>query len=84
MLLSMKSVELLNLKILMRGLGYRKEVGVVQMWSDMYRDRGEYIWTWLETGEVREWTDVPLQFARLLYCFQRIYEVLLGYLALDM
>jgi hypothetical protein len=27
----------------------------------MYRDHGEYILTWLETGEVREWTDVPLQ-----------------------
>jgi hypothetical protein len=51
----------LNLEILTRGLGYRKEVGVVQMWLDMYRDCGEYIWTWLETGEVREWTDVPLQ-----------------------
>jgi hypothetical protein len=28
----------------------------------MYRDRGEYIWIWLEIGEVREWTDVPLQY----------------------
>jgi hypothetical protein len=45
MLLLMKSVEVLNLEILMRGLGYRKEVGVVRMWSDMYRDRGEYIST---------------------------------------
>jgi hypothetical protein len=27
----------------------------------MYRDHGEYILTWLETGEVREWMDVPLQ-----------------------
>jgi hypothetical protein len=53
MLLLMKSVESLNLKILIRGHGYRKEVGVVQMWLDMYGDRGEYIWTWLETGEVR-------------------------------
>jgi hypothetical protein len=35
-------------------------VRMVWMWSDMYRDHGEYIWTWLETGEVREWTDVPL------------------------
>jgi hypothetical protein len=59
MLLSMTSAELLNLEILMRCLGYRKEVRVVQIWSDIYRDRGEYIWTWLETGEVREWTDVP-------------------------
>jgi hypothetical protein len=31
MLLSMKSAELLNLEILMRGLGYCKEVGVVWM-----------------------------------------------------
>jgi hypothetical protein len=45
MLLSMKSVESLNLKILMRGLGYCKEVRVVQMWLDMYRDQGEYIST---------------------------------------
>jgi hypothetical protein len=43
----------------MRGLGYRKEVGVVQMWSDMYRDHGDHIWMWLGTGGVREWTDVP-------------------------
>jgi hypothetical protein len=61
MLLSMKSAESLNLEISMRGLGYYKEVRVVQMWSDIYRDCGEYIWTWLETGEVRERTDVPLQ-----------------------
>jgi hypothetical protein len=52
----MKSVESLNLEILMRGLGYHKEVRVVWMWLDMYKDHGEYIWTWLETGEVREWT----------------------------
>jgi hypothetical protein len=56
----MKSVESLNVKILMRGLGYHKEVGVVRMWSDMYRDHGKSILTWLETGEVREWTNVPL------------------------
>jgi hypothetical protein len=62
MLLSMKLAELLNLKISTRCLGYRKEVGVVRMWSDMYRDHGEYIWTWLETGEVREWTDIPLHY----------------------
>jgi hypothetical protein len=43
MLLLMKSVELLNVKILTRGLGYCKEVRVVRMWSDMYRDHGEYI-----------------------------------------
>jgi hypothetical protein len=61
MLLLIKSAELLNLEISTRGLGYHKEVGVVQMWLDMYRDHGEYIWTWLETGEVREWTDVPFQ-----------------------
>jgi hypothetical protein len=64
-LLLMKSAELLNLEILIRGLGYHKEVGVVWMWSDMYRDHGEYIWTWLETGEVREWTDVPLHFCHI-------------------
>jgi hypothetical protein len=40
----MKSVELLNLKISTRGLGFFM-VGVVQMWSDMYRDHGEYILT---------------------------------------
>jgi hypothetical protein len=60
MLLLMKSAELSNLEILMRDLGYHKEIRVVQM-SDMYRDHGEYIWTWLETGEVRKWTDIPLQ-----------------------
>jgi hypothetical protein len=60
MLLLMKLAESLNLEISTRGLGYRREVRVVRMWSDMYRDRGEYICTWLETGEVREWTDVPL------------------------
>jgi hypothetical protein len=60
MLLAMKLAKSSNVKILTRGFGYRKEVGVVRMWSDMYRDCGEYILTWLETGEVREWTDVPL------------------------
>jgi hypothetical protein len=45
MLLSMKSAESSNLEISMRGLGYCKEVRVVRMWSDMYRDRGEYIST---------------------------------------
>jgi hypothetical protein len=54
MLLLMTSAELLNLEILMGGLGYRKEVRVVWMWLDISRDCGEYIWTWLETGEVRE------------------------------
>jgi hypothetical protein len=29
----------------MRGLSYHKEVRVEQMWSDMYRDHGEYILT---------------------------------------
>jgi hypothetical protein len=48
MLLSVKSVKLLNLKILTRDLGYHKEVGVVQMWSNMYRDHGEFILTLLE------------------------------------
>jgi hypothetical protein len=45
MLLLIKSAESSNLEILVRGLGYHKEVGVVQMWSDMYRDHGEYIST---------------------------------------
>jgi hypothetical protein len=45
MLLAMKSAELLNVEILKRGFGYRKEVRVVRMWSDMYRDCGEYILT---------------------------------------
>jgi hypothetical protein len=43
MLLAMNLAESLNIEILMRGFGYRKEVRVVRMWSDMYRDRGEYI-----------------------------------------
>jgi hypothetical protein len=36
---------------------------VVQMWSDIYRDHGEYILTGVgvERGVVRTWTDVPLQ-----------------------
>jgi hypothetical protein len=45
MLLLMKSVESLNVEISMRGLGYCKEVVVVRMWSDIYRDHGEYIST---------------------------------------
>jgi hypothetical protein len=40
---AMKLAELLNIEISMRSIDYREEVGVVQMWSDMYRDRGEYI-----------------------------------------
>jgi hypothetical protein len=40
----MKLAESSNVGILMRDLGCCKEVGVVQMWSDMYRDHGEYIW----------------------------------------
>jgi hypothetical protein len=39
----MKSADLLNVRILMRGVDYRKEVRVVRIWSDMYRDYGEYI-----------------------------------------
>jgi hypothetical protein len=69
MLLSMKLAELSNLKISTRGLSYHKEVGVVQMWLDMYRDHGDYIWTWLGTGEVREWTDVPLHVVHYLVLF---------------
>jgi hypothetical protein len=45
MLLLMMLVESLNLKILTRGLGYHKEVRVVQMWLNMYRYYGEYIST---------------------------------------
>jgi hypothetical protein len=44
-LVAMKLVETSNIEISMRSVDYRKEVGVVQMWLDMYRDRGEYIWT---------------------------------------
>jgi hypothetical protein len=32
-----------TIEISMRSVDYCEEVGVVQMWSDMYRDRGEYI-----------------------------------------
>jgi hypothetical protein len=39
----MKVAESSNIKISMRSIDCRKEVGVVQVWSDMYRDRGEYI-----------------------------------------
>jgi hypothetical protein len=45
MLLLMKLAESLNLEILTRGLGYHKEVRVVQMWLNMYRDYGKYIST---------------------------------------
>jgi hypothetical protein len=44
-----------------RGLDCRKEAGVILMWPDVHRDHEVYIYTWLGTGEVREWTDVPLQ-----------------------
>jgi hypothetical protein len=53
MLLSMMLAESSNLKISTRGLGYYKEIGMVWMWLDMYRDCGEYISTWLE--RVRSW-----------------------------
>jgi hypothetical protein len=43
MLLAMKLAESLNVEILTRGFIYRKEVGVVRMWLDMYRDCGEYM-----------------------------------------
>jgi hypothetical protein len=39
----MKLAESLNVRILMRGVDYHKEVGVVRMWSDMYRDHGDCI-----------------------------------------
>jgi hypothetical protein len=39
----MKSVDLSNVGILMRGINYSKEVGVVKIWSDIYRDHGDYI-----------------------------------------
>jgi hypothetical protein len=42
-LVAMKLAESLNIEISMRSVDYREEVGVVQMWSDMYRDHGEYI-----------------------------------------
>jgi hypothetical protein len=45
MLLAMKLVESSNVEILTRGFDYLKEVRVVRMWSDMYRDHGEYIST---------------------------------------
>jgi hypothetical protein len=43
-LVAMKSAESLNVRST-RGVNYHKEVGVVRMWSDMYRDHGEYIYT---------------------------------------
>jgi hypothetical protein len=43
MLLAMKSAESLNVGILMRGIKYCKEVRVVRIWLDMYRDHGRYI-----------------------------------------
>jgi hypothetical protein len=42
-LVAMKLAESLNIEILMRSVDYCEEVGVVQMWSDMYRDHREYI-----------------------------------------
>jgi hypothetical protein len=39
----MKLVELLNVRILMRGIDYHKEVRVVRIWLDMYIDHEEYI-----------------------------------------
>jgi hypothetical protein len=42
-LVVMKLAESSNIEILMRSVDYRKEVGVVQMWLDMYRDHREYI-----------------------------------------
>jgi hypothetical protein len=42
-LVVMKLAESSNIEILMRSVDYREEVGVVQMWSDMYRDHQEYI-----------------------------------------
>jgi hypothetical protein len=42
-LVAMKLAESLNIEISMRSIDYRKEVGVVQMWSDIYRDHREYI-----------------------------------------
>jgi hypothetical protein len=42
-LVVMKSAESSNIEISMRSVDYCEEVGVVQMWSDMYRDHREYI-----------------------------------------
>jgi hypothetical protein len=42
-LVAMKLAESSNIEISMRSVDYHEEVGVVQMWSDMYRDCGEYI-----------------------------------------
>jgi hypothetical protein len=42
-LVAIKLAESSNVEILMRSVDYHEEVGVVQMWSDMYRDHGEYI-----------------------------------------
>jgi hypothetical protein len=42
-LVMMKLVESLNVGILMRGVDYCKEVRVVRIWSDMYRDCRESI-----------------------------------------
>jgi hypothetical protein len=39
----MKLAESSNIEILMRSVDHHEEVGVVQMWSDMYRDHREYI-----------------------------------------
>jgi hypothetical protein len=61
MLLLVKLTESSNIGILTRGLDCHKEVRVILMWPDVYRDHEEYIYIWLGVGEVREWTDVPLQ-----------------------
>jgi hypothetical protein len=42
-LVAIKLAESSNIEILMRSVNYREEVGVVQVWSDMYRDHREYI-----------------------------------------
>jgi hypothetical protein len=42
-LVAMKLAESLTIEISMRSVDYHEEVRVVQMWSDMYRDHGEYI-----------------------------------------
>jgi hypothetical protein len=39
----MRLAESSNIEISMRSVDYCEEVGVVLVWSDMYRDRGEYI-----------------------------------------
>jgi hypothetical protein len=73
MLLAMDLMELQDIEILMRGVEGCQSSNVVQKWSDMYRDQGEYILIGVGRGAARM-DGCPLTSPPLQRCSITMYE----------